>query len=211
MRALSLVAVLLTFAGCDTAVDSAAWYDAGTVATFDYQAGDVPLARANLEPIPSAERAVVMSFDEQSFCPGATCVQWFVAGQQQIASQEFSTSFPLQDATVRETETGLGIVYPARCSGSYVQGPQGSVTLTRVPRTPSDIYTLTPCRTFEEPRLALSSRGRETIVTPAGTFDTVVLDSGDSVEFWNWDVGLVRVDLLTGEGQLRGRFVRSAR
>ena len=209
MRAHLLLFVLALLVGCDSATPEATWYDAGVSATFDYQAGTVPLQRVDGTPIPDRQRAVVMRFGELNFCPNAVCVGWETPDQQQLASYEFFVGFPLDNETIRASDTGLGVVYPAQCSGSYIQGPRSSVTLTRVPSTPSDVYTLTPCSTYDPPRLALSSRGTETVQTPAGTFEAIVLADDFSVEYWNWEVGLVRYDVMTGDGQLRGRFVRS--
>lgn len=65
-------------------------------------------------------------------------------------------------------------------------------------------------------------RGTESVTVPAGTFEALVLvgepriygdprDAGDrTVEYWAGTEGLVRADLLNGDGVLRGSLVRAS-
>jgi hypothetical protein len=58
----------------------------------------------------------------------------------------------------------------------------------------------------------------EAVTVPAGTFEAVVVEGpahpdgsgATGVEWWSWEVGLVRYDALRYDGVLQGRFVRAA-
>jgi hypothetical protein len=58
----------------------------------------------------------------------------------------------------------------------------------------------------------------ETVTVPAGTFEAVVIEGpahpdgsgATGIEWWSWEVGLVRYDALRYDGVLQGRFVRAA-
>lgn len=58
----------------------------------------------------------------------------------------------------------------------------------------------------------------EMVTVPAGTFEAIVIEGPAhpdghgplGVEWWSWEVGLVRYDALRYDGVLQGRFERSA-
>ncbi|HEX8386079.1 MAG TPA: hypothetical protein VF576_07845, partial [Rubricoccaceae bacterium] len=119
---------------------------------------------------------------------------------------------PLYGEDVIETERGVEVVIPSGCTGGLLSPPQGSTHYVRVPRVAGDSQAYVPCSL--DPSVNYRVVDAETVVTPAGTFETYVFEApsyaigggGVAREYWNYEVGLVQYDLVNEEGVLRGRL-----
>lgn len=211
------LALLALLAGCDFAAESGpAWTEVGAVATFDYAPGPdslfalgagfaPPYARAA-----SAARAVEMRVAASGdWRRTDRHVEWADPGETGGSRFEGEVRLPLDDDDVDVTDDGLRVTTAYQCVGNgWFGGSSGSVAFVRVPRTTGRIQTYTSCS--NGPGALLEAARIETVTVPAGTFEAVVIEAFDQTEWWSWEAGLVRLDVVNDEGALRGRFVRSA-
>lgn len=226
--ALVLLAALAT--GCDAFDDGPAWTQVGAVATFDYVPGPdslLVLGPGQTPPwrrAPSTPRAVEMHVVADGG-PGTHTgarVEWRDPGAGPLPSRfQYEARLPLSNARIDATVEGLTVTVPHDCPirGLWrvrTTAEAGPLTFVRVPRAavgPIDVWgdcTRSP--------LYYRAVRTEAVTVPAGTFEAVVIEGPAhpdgqgplGVEWWSWEVGLVRYDALRYDGVLRGRFVRSA-
>ena len=237
MRAPLALAVGLLFAGCDALTDDGpAGAEVDAVALFDYTPG--PDSLSVLGPgrtppfrrAPATPRAVEMRVVSDSG-PGTHTgrrVEWRDPGAGPLPSRFSEARLPLSGARIDVSDDGLTETVPHDCpdlglwrvrataGGSGGSGSAGPLTFVRVPRAaegPIDVWA--DCA-----RSPLHYRAVrvEAVTVPAGTFEAVVIEGpahpdgsgATGIEWWSWEVGLVRYDALRYDGVLQGRFVRAA-
>ena len=229
MRPALALALLVALAGCDALAgdDAPAWARVGAVATFDYAPGadslfvlgpgrEPPFRRA-----PAAERAVemrVVGADRWAYTDRQ--VRWADPGSRDGLSRfTHEARLPLEGDDVDVGPHGLRVTVAHDCPDIGLRRPGGAggpLTFVRVPREAGaalDVWgdcTRSP--------LHYRAVRTERVTVPAGTFECVVVEGPAhpdgqgalGVEWWSWEVGLVRYDVLRYDGVLQGRFVRSA-
>lgn len=215
-RAPVLLAVLV-LTGCDLFTEAdPLWTEPGAVATFDYEPGPTPLLTrqsGEVAPEPAGERVVSMLVTEADRWEKADReVVWREPSDLGGYTTRFrnpGVSFPLDDDVFDLSDDGLRVVVAHQCTGNgWTGGGSGSLAWVRVPRTSGTILPWGNCS--REPGTGYPATASVTVTVPAGTFETVRIEHWDGVEYWNWEVGLVRYDVLRYDGEPQGRFVRSA-
>ncbi len=228
MRFVLALAVLLAVAGCDAfSDDGPAWTEVGAVATFDYTPG--PDSLSVLGPgrtppfrrAPATARAVemrVVRADRWDYTDRR--VEWGDPGGPDGLSR-FDTGLPMRGDDVEIGADGLTVTVAHDCPDLGLRRPgsaesSGPLTFTRVPRAASGAFDVWGDCT-RNPLFYRAVR-TERVTVPAGTFEAVVIEGpaqpdgtgAGGVEWWSWEVGLVRYDVLRYDGVLQGRFERSA-
>ncbi len=223
IRPLVALALVLTLAACDFAGDSVVRHQP----TFDYIPGpDQILNASGARALPATPGAAVMQIhaNTQPRPGGSLFVTW--AFPRAPAPLPYAEAYPIRAAfelLVRDEPVDIagGVVsdLTTRDCNTY-DGTSSSFTLreTRVPASasPGDQRMFTDCTGAAE--VGFTVRGTEHVTVPAGTVEALVLvgeprfrSTGDqTVEYWTATGGLVRVDLLTAGGVLRGSPLRAA-
>jgi hypothetical protein len=138
-------------------------------------------------------------------------VRWDAPGFSDPVSPFYNELiFPLEEENLVVSPGGLEVVVPARCAGGI---PSGSASWVRVPRTPADVQELAACSL--SPGRRYLAAGTVMVATPEDSIEAFVLEGpapirGTVREYWNWERGLLRLDVLNEDGVLRGRFTRSS-
>ncbi|MGB3541448.1 hypothetical protein [Rubrivirga sp.] len=219
--------ILLVLSGCDALGDSdPAWTEAGAVALFDYEPGPDSLRAFVFDGVdgehlrlPSRPRGFEMTVvASPDWRWTDRYVSWKQAGATGGAFTSFSTeiSLPLEDENIEVVEVGLAVVKSVDCSGGWFSGSSGRLSFVRVPNQSGTVEEFANCqRSYDLEGQTYPATGPETVTVPAGTFSVIrverpVYSGGKTVEFWSWEAGLVRLDAVSPDGTLRGRFVRSA-
>ena len=215
-RPLLAALTVLAFGGCDMLTDDPGpvWTRVGTDALYDYAPG--PDSLHDYTPsyiaIPPRQHAVRMRVEPApGWSRAELAVTWDAPGFPDPVSPFYNELiFPLENEHLDVSPRGLKVVVPARCTGGI---PQGTASWVRVPRTPTDVQELAPCSL--DARRRYRAVGTETVTTPEGTFEAFVLEGpaplgGPFREYWAWEAGLLRLDVLNEAGVLRGRFTRSS-
>lgn len=228
-----LAALLLAplVAGCDAlADDGPAWAVVGEVATFDYEPGPDSLSvlgPGRTPPFrrePATSRAVEMHVvaDRGPGTHTGRRVEWRDPGAGPLPSRfQHEARLPLSDARIDATGAGLTVTVPHDCPDPGLRRPQstteaGPLTFVRVPR--AAVGALDVWGDCARSPLFYRAVRTETVTVPAGTFEAVVIEGPGhpdgtgptGIEWWSWEVGLVRYDALRYDGVVQGRFVRSA-
>ncbi len=208
------LALLLAVAGCDAfSDDGPAWAQPGTVATFDYLSGPDSLhTYGPFRAIPDTPAAVRMTTVRASDRGRKSdrYVVWESPGYEGYRTPFASElTFPLDDEDIKLGEDGLMVVVPHDCTGNgWFGGSSGALAYVRVPRRAGTLQAYGHCS--NEPAAPFPATGPEAVTVPAGTFQAIRIERGRQVEWWSWEVGLVRLDVFGYEDELQGRFVRSA-
>lgn len=213
---LALAALVAVASGCDAfGDDGPAWTQAGAVATFDYAPGpdslfvlgpgrEPPFRRA-----PTTERAVEMRIvDADRTAYTDRQVRWTDPGHPS-SRFTYEARLPLSGDDIDVGPDGLRVTVAHDCPYIGLRrtgGSSGPLTFVRVPRTLGPLDVWTDC---SRSSLAYEAVRTETITVPAGTFEAVVVEGPGVVEWWSWEAGLVRLDVVRYDGVLQGRFVRS--
>ena len=227
LRALSLL-TFIAVAGCDAFSEAdPAWTRAGAVATFDYAPGPDslkthgPVPQPLYRAVPAGERALEMVVvASANWRRTDRHVEWRDAGASAHPYPQFHPDVPLPlfDDDIEVVEDGVAVVVDVDCYGGgwLGGGSSGRLSYVRVPNQAGTVQTYGNCeRSSDLTTVTSSASGPETVTVPAGTFSAIRVESpiyagGTLVEWWSWEVGLVRLDALNEAGVLRGRFVRSA-
>lgn len=220
MARVVLLLTLFALAGCDAVGGDTApsWVEAGAVAVFDYEPGPDSLYSRGLrsdEPyraVPATPRIVQLEVVRaEDWRRTDRFVRWRESADPAYTLTRFAgdVSFPLDDDDIGVNEYGLTVSVATQCTGNgWVGGSSSSLAFVRVPRTTGRLQTYGNCA--NGPGAAFDATGPETVTVPAGTFQAIRIDRGRVVEFWSWEAGLVRLDVVGHGGALRGRFLRSA-
>ncbi len=216
MNRTTLALLAFSLGGCDTlnGDNGPMWTRDGSSAHFDYTPGLDSLHDYTpaYVAIPATQRAVRMfAGPAPSWSRADVVVRWDAPGFSDPVSPFYNELiFPLEEDNLVVSPRGLEVVVPARCSGGI---PSGSASWVRVPRTPTDVQELAACSL--SPGRLYRAVGTVMIPTPEGSFEAFILEGpapmgGTFREFWNWEIGLLRLDVLNEDGVLRGRFTRSS-
>ncbi len=212
-RTLALLALVL-LAGCDAfgGPDGPGWTQTGARLVYDYTSGPDSLHYGfPRRALPATPAIIEMRvFGEGSY--GGRGISWYTTDLSSPLYERY-WALPLYGEDIIATERGVEVVIPRGCSGGLFGSVQGSTHYVRVPRVASDAQSYVPCSL--DLSVAYRIAGAEMVVTPAGTFETFIYEvpswaeGRDAVtrEFWNYDAGLVRLDIVNADGVLRGRLM----
>ncbi|MDX1419762.1 MAG: hypothetical protein R3181_07325 [Rubricoccaceae bacterium] len=221
-----LGATLLLIAGCDAfggdgfPAPDVSWARPGAALVFDYVSGPDSLRTLiGNEAIPSTPSAATFRVETDvlgALDDGPVGMWTFAYDGPGTSPVYLGFRLPLHEDRLTTTPEGLAIVDRLTCD-PYGAGPQGQFAWIRVPREPAG---LTEFRCGRSAGQSLDEGPYQTVETPAGRFEAYPLEglggyNGASGgydtqrEYWSWEHGLVRVDLLSPEGVLRGRLVRA--
>lgn len=230
MRALLALIALVAVAGCDAFGDSApAWTEAGAVAVFDYTPGPDSIytwgvaAEGTFAAVPATPRALEMRMvASPDWRRTDRYVDWRDTAAPEFTLSQFQSVFelPLDEDDVEVADDGLAVVVDVDCSGEgwLIGGSGGRLAFIRVPNRPGTVQAFGNCgRSGALTGPTYPATGPEPVTVPAGTFSAIRVETevvgypgGTAVEYWSWEAGLVRLDVVGPEGVLRGRFERSA-
>lgn len=231
MRALPLLLALVALAGCDAfGPDAPAWAAPGAVAVFDYAPGPDSIyangtaGAGTYAAVPATPRALAMRVvaSPEGYRTDRH-VEWgdpAVPGHGPTPFASAGIALPLNDDSVEMAADGLAVVVDVDCAeGGWVGGgTRGRLAFIRVPNRAGTLQEFGNCeRSGDLTGPTFPATGPEPVTVPAGTFEAIRIETpvygypgGTAVEYWSWDVGLVRLDIVNPEGALRGRFERSA-
>ncbi|WP_420455209.1 hypothetical protein [Rubrivirga sp.] len=227
MRPLLFLAAL-ALAGCDAlSPDSGpTWAEAGAVAVFDYEPGPDSLRAFVSDGTSGAHRTVearARGFEmavvaSERWRRTDRHVVWRSADAPGFTSFGADVPFPLDDEDIEVVEDGIAVVVDVDCTGGgWVSGgSRGRLSFVRAPNRPGTLEEFGNCqRSYDLGGVSYPATGPEPVTVPAGTVSAIrverpLYDGGTTVEWWSWEAGLVRLDVLAADGTLRGRFVRSA-
>ncbi|WP_412062409.1 hypothetical protein [Rubrivirga sp. IMCC45206] len=227
----ALLLALLAVAGCDAfgGTPDPAWTEAGAVAVFDYTPGPDSIytwgvaAEGTYAAVPATPRALEMRIvASPDWRRTDRYVDWRDTAAPDFTLSQFQSVFelPLDDADVEVADDGLAVVVDVDCSGGgWVSGgSSGRLAFIRVPNRAGTVQDINNCgHSGALTGPTFPATGPESVTVPAGTFSAIRIETpvvgypgGTAVEWWSWDAGLVRLDVVGPEGGLRGRFERSA-
>ncbi len=230
MRSPLALLLLVALAGCDIASDSApAWTEAGAVAVFDYTPGPDSIytwgvaAEGTYAAVPATRRVLEMRMvASPDWRRTDRHVDWRDTAAPEFALSQFQSVFelPLDEDDVEVADDGLAVVVDVDCSGGgWVSGgSRGRLAFIRVPNRAGTVQEFGDCsRSGDLTGPTFPATGPESVTVPAGTFSAIRVETavaaypgGSAIEWWSWEAGLVRLDVVGPEGVLRGRFERSA-